>query len=213
VCVALQVEKPLDEATKYAVLLQEHAGQLIETHILSIELYTRKGRFLKSLQAIRRAAAVGALAVGSGAPHDHPALHRSVTRFLVSLHEKRSSLDPAVEKVIGEVLADASKWGMAGLEKAAAEYNETFIKAHAKKSLAHGVAAAWSLLHISKGDAGAMTRAVELVMGADVGASTTLSEAMEAKAALKEEMGFSADQVAAFCAKARTRFPLATAFK
>jgi len=101
---------------------------------------------------------------------------------------------------------------MPGLNKSAADYNEDFIKTHAKTSIPHGVAAAWSLLHASKGDTSKMARAVELVMNADVGAATTLSEALLAKVMLKEDMGWGVDEMTKFCAKARTRFPLATAF-
>jgi hypothetical protein len=50
------VENPLEEATKYVAILAEHARNLADTHILSIEVYTRKGRFLKALQAMKRAA-------------------------------------------------------------------------------------------------------------------------------------------------------------
>jgi len=199
-----KVENPLDEATKYVALLQEHSGGLMETHILSVEVYARKGRLLKCLQALKRAAAM--------APAGQPALHRSVVRFMGQLQEKRSSLDPAVEKVLSLELADSAKWGMPGLNKSAADYNEDFIKTHAKTSIPHGVAAAWSLLHASKGDTSKMARAVELVMNADVGAATTLSEALLAKVMLKEDMGWGVDEMTKFCAKARTRFPLATAF-
>jgi len=194
----------LDEATKYVVLLQEHSGGLLDTHMLSVEVYARKGRLLKCLQALKRAAAM--------APAGQPTLHRSVVRFLVQLQEKRAALDPAVETVLALELADSGTWGMPGLNKSAADYNEDYIKTHAKSSILHGVAAAWSLLHASKGDVSKMARAVELVLKADVGAATTLSEALLAKVMLKEDMGFGADEITQFCAKARTRFPLATAF-
>ncbi|EKX40411.1 hypothetical protein GUITHDRAFT_158303 [Guillardia theta CCMP2712] len=42
-----KVEKPLDEASRYVSILQEHAGNLIETHLLSMEVYMRKTRLLK----------------------------------------------------------------------------------------------------------------------------------------------------------------------
>lgn len=198
-----KVEQPLEEATKYVALLQEHARNLADTHILSIEVYTRKGRFLKSLQAMKRAAA----AVAQG----DPALHRSAVRFLVELQDKRSSLDPAVEKVVALELADSAAWGIPGLDKPAADFNEAYIKAHATKSISHGVAAAWALLFVSKGDASKMARAVELVMSSDVGAAS-LSEAVAAKNTLKEDLGFTAEQLKAFCEKAAARFPLASAF-
>jgi hypothetical protein len=108
-------------------------------------------------------------------------------------------------------LAESSAWGISGLNLSAADFNEAYIKEHATKSISHGVAAAWALLFISKGDTSKMPRAVELVMSGDVrGAS--LSEAVAAKHSLKEEMGFSAEHIKAFCDKAASRFPLASAF-
>ena len=197
-----QVETPLEEATKYVALLQEHARHLADTHILSIEVYTRKGRFLKSLQAMKRAAAAAA--------QGDPALHRSAVRFLVELQDKRSSLDPSVEKVVALELADSAAWGIPGLDKSAADFNEAYIKAHATKSISHGVAAAWALLFVSKGDASKKAQAVQLVMSGDVGAAS-LSEAVAAKNTLKEDLGFTAEQLKAYCDKAAARFPLASA--
>jgi len=76
-------------------------------------------------------------------------------------------------------LAESSAWGISGLNLSAADFNEAYIKEHATKSISHGVAAAWALLFISKGDTSKMPRAVELVMSGDVrGAS--LSEAVAA---------------------------------
>ena len=193
----------MEEATKYLKLLQAHAGHLMDTHVLSIEVYTRKARFLKCLQAMKRAAAA--------APQGHPALHRSVVRFLSQLQDKRASLDPAVEKVVALELAESASWGLPGLGTLAAAYNDEYIKAHAKRSLSHGVAAAWSLLFVNKGDKSKMARAVELVMTADF-ETATLAEALAAKDTLKDDMGLGADEMKAFCAKAAARFPLATAF-
>ena len=114
-------------------------------------------------------------------------------------------------QVIALELAESAAWGILGLDKPAADFNEAYIKEHATKSISHGVAAAWALLFISKGDTSKMPRAVELVMSGDVrGAS--LSEAVAAKNTLKEDMGFSAEHIKAFCDKAATRFPLASAF-
>ena len=114
-------------------------------------------------------------------------------------------------QVIASELAESAAWGILGLDKPAADFNEAYIKVHATKSISHGVAAAWALLFISKWDTSKMPRAVELVMSGDVrGAS--LSEAVAAKNTLKEDMGFSAEHIKAFCDKAATRFPLASAF-
>lgn len=194
-------------ALKQIPMVQENSPKLLDTHLLAIEVYTRKGRFLKSLQAIKRAAAQG--------PKDHPALHRAVVRFLVELHDKRAALDPAIEKVLELEMGDSGKWGLPGLDKSPADYNEEYIKSNANSrgspySIPHGVAAAWSLLHISKGDKSQLPRAIELVMNAN-DAGTTLKQAIAAKNTLKEDLGFSAEDLKAFCEKARKRFPLATA--
>jgi tetratricopeptide (TPR) repeat protein len=199
-----KVEAPLEEATKYMELLQEHSGALLETQLLAVQLYTRKGRFLKCLQAMKRAAPL--------APKGHPALHRALVRFLVALQDKRASLNAAVDKVVSMELAEAGKWGLEGLNKSAAEYAADYTKAHAGTSISHAVAAAWAVVHISAGDEGKVREAEAVVAKVDMGPGVTLVEALDALTTMRDELRFSAASIQAFCAKARGRFPLATPF-
>eukprot|EP00271_Cylindrocystis_brebissonii_P017542 TRINITY_DN4604_c0_g2_i1.p1 TRINITY_DN4604_c0_g2~~TRINITY_DN4604_c0_g2_i1.p1 ORF type:complete len:965 (+),score=256.92 TRINITY_DN4604_c0_g2_i1:597-3491(+) len=49
-----QVEDPLAEAVKFIVLLQEHAAEELETHLDAFEVYFRRKKLLKALQALKR---------------------------------------------------------------------------------------------------------------------------------------------------------------
>jgi hypothetical protein len=47
---SLQVEDPLSESVQYLQLLQQHAAEALETHLLAFELYIRKKKLLLALQ-------------------------------------------------------------------------------------------------------------------------------------------------------------------
>lgn len=72
-----QVENVIEETKKYITLLQEHAGGNLETQLLAVQVYLRKGKFLKVLQAIKRAAKI--------ASEGEPELHVVVVMFLKKL--------------------------------------------------------------------------------------------------------------------------------
>jgi hypothetical protein len=131
-----QVEKPLDEAIKLLDKLQEHAGDRMETHTLSLEVYSRRGRFLKALQSIRRAAAL----VPAG--RRDPALHTALVRFLRDLATSRGGLPATVGRVLELELAASTAWGLGDLSSPAAAYNEAFVRDFGAASLAHAVAGA-----------------------------------------------------------------------
>jgi hypothetical protein len=59
--------------------------------------------------------------------------------LFVFFREVRSSLVPAVAKVIEAELQESAKWGLEGLSRSAKDYNESFVTQHGGKSLLHAV--------------------------------------------------------------------------
>ncbi|KAJ1493475.1 NMDA receptor-regulated protein 1-domain-containing protein [Baffinella frigidus] len=85
-----KTEDPMGDATKFVNLLAEHAGGLLQTQTLSMDVFMRKGRLLKALAALKRAAKI--------APSD-PLLHRSVVRFLLKVADSRAAAPAPVVQV------------------------------------------------------------------------------------------------------------------
>lgn len=119
-------EKPLEEAIKFLIPLQNLLGKKLETHLLAYEIYSRKERPLLMLQSLKRALAV--------AEPSEPALHEAIARFQAYVGgEKANSFAAPVKKVL-EAETKAI-FGGKTLEKR----NEEFMAAHAN-SLPHLVA-------------------------------------------------------------------------
>ena len=125
------------------MVLQEHSKEDLATHITAIELYARKGRFLKCVQAVKRAAPLAA-------PGD-PALHRAIVRFLVSLEGNKGSIHPAVLQVVELELAAAGDWGLSlSPAQSAGDFNKEYMAAFGGVSLVHACAGAWALAHLAR---------------------------------------------------------------
>merc|ERR1712137_98254 len=52
------IEKPLDEASKYAASLTKWCGDRLETHLLAFDVYSRKSKWLLALRALKRSVAI-----------------------------------------------------------------------------------------------------------------------------------------------------------
>ena len=189
-----------------SMVLQEHAKEDLATHITAIELYARKRRFLKCVQAVKRAAPLAA-------PGD-PALHRALVRFLVSLEGNKGSINPAVRQVVELELADSGAWGLPqSLSASPGDYNKEYMAAFGSASLVHASAAAWALAHLAHTASSALpvAQVAGLLERAAVPSGSSLRETLAALAILRD-LGLDASLTSAFCAKARVRFPLSPAF-
>lgn len=87
-------EKPLEDAIYFLKPLQELAPDRIETHVMAYEIYSRKGKMLLMLQAIKR---------GSCIQHDNPRFHECKMKFL-NLVNKRIENNPTLSTVLNRQL-------------------------------------------------------------------------------------------------------------
>jgi len=117
-------------------------------------------------------------------------------------------LPKPVAEVMSLELRSSGDWGLPGLSSSAVSYNEEFIKQHAKRSVSHAVAAACATTEIDPAKANG---AADTVLNAELGGNITYKDGVDALNWMKEAK-VGSEKVAAFCAKARTRFPLCTAF-
>lgn len=67
------MDNPLAEATKLVDMLKQHARDKLPTQLAAFEVYSRKGKTLLALSAVKRAVDI------AGA--EHPDVHRCVVKF------------------------------------------------------------------------------------------------------------------------------------
>ena len=121
-------EKPLEEAIKFLIPLQNLLGKKLETHLLAFEIYARKERPLLMLQSLKRALAV--------ADASEPALHEAIARFQAFVAGPKAADFPAPVKKVLEA-ETKSIFGGKTLE----QRNEAFLKSNGD-SLPHLAAGA-----------------------------------------------------------------------
>eukprot|EP00850_Spirogloea_muscicola_P006280 SM000029S10575 [mRNA] locus=s29:885212:893102:- [translate_table: standard] len=145
-----QVDDPLGEAIKSLQLLQLHASDRFETHLLAFEVYIRRRKILLGLQALKRMLRLDSHSA---------ALHRSMVRFF-HLVESLPSPKTAGERLVQEVV-EAEKGQFAGLDSASLQaYNDAFLKSHSG-SLPHRLAAAEMSLLLTPTDTASAVRILE----------------------------------------------------
>ncbi|GAQ88611.1 N-terminal acetyltransferase [Klebsormidium nitens] len=126
-----QVEDPLSESVQYLQLLQQHAAQAIETHLLAFELYIRKKKLLLALQAVKRLVSIDVT---------HPDVHRSLVTLFHTV-DTSPAPDSESAELVHRVIAEERKEITALAGQSLQEYNEAFLKEHSG-SLLHRAAAA-----------------------------------------------------------------------
>jgi len=84
-------EDPLERASSFLRVLQQHAAKDLKTHTLACALALRKKRYLLALRALRRAVAL--------APLDDE-VHTLTLEFLLEVQREGGSLSPTIAKVI-----------------------------------------------------------------------------------------------------------------
>ncbi|KAK1264505.1 hypothetical protein QJS04_geneDACA024425 [Acorus gramineus] len=132
----LQVENPLQEATKYLKLLQKNSAESMETHLLSFELNMRKQKVLLAFQALKQLLKLDP---------DNPDSHRCLIRFF---HKVSSFGGPVTdsEKLISKVLEVERPMLSQLHEKTLVEANRSLLEKHTD-SLMHRAAVA-EMLHL-----------------------------------------------------------------
>ncbi|KAK3846708.1 MAG: NMDA receptor-regulated protein 1-domain-containing protein [Linnemannia gamsii] len=86
-----KTEDPLGEALKFLKPLQELAGERIETHLMSFELYIRKNKLLLALKSLLKSVKIDA---------NNATLHEQIVRFALAVQKAGTSIKPAVKSVI-----------------------------------------------------------------------------------------------------------------
>eukprot|EP00823_Brevimastigomonas_motovehiculus_P006153 TRINITY_DN4952_c0_g1_i1.p1 TRINITY_DN4952_c0_g1~~TRINITY_DN4952_c0_g1_i1.p1 ORF type:complete len:923 (+),score=218.40 TRINITY_DN4952_c0_g1_i1:51-2819(+) len=133
----VNVENPLDAASLYMHNLEMFSPNSLDTHLIGIELYTRKQKPLLRLRALKRAIALGHA--------EHPDVFTALASFSLLLEKNLSSFNHAVKQVVepemkSGVLASFATAGLPSLAKSFAEKHRT--------SQAHVLAAARVLLMV-----------------------------------------------------------------
>lgn len=168
----MKVAKPLDEAIKYLKSLTLLAPKRIESHLLSFEVYIRKGKLLLTLRSLKRAQAIDAT---------HPDVHRAQVRCLLKVKEMEATLNPKVKEVM-----DAELAGVLGGEMDVAALNAKYLASNAGSLPAVFAAAEMSALITPT----KVADAAAAVVGADLGAlsGTTLTVCRAIHASLSSGM-------------------------
>lgn len=138
-------EDPLAKAIDFLKPLQMLSKGLIETHLLTFEIYYRKNKLLIMLQALKRAYAIDA---------NNATLHGCIVRF-VKLLEKQL---PAANDFVRTVIENEMKTDLPVIGKKSGELNSEFIAKN--KDSAEALIAGARVMF----DDGNKTKAIELLM-------------------------------------------------
>ncbi|KAJ3670740.1 hypothetical protein LUZ60_008166 [Juncus effusus] len=125
----LQVENPLQEATKYLKLLHSNSSRSLETHILSFELSMRKQKILLAFQAVKQLLKLD---------ENNPETHRCLIKFFSKVNSLPAPATDT-EKLISSVI-EAEKADIRQLQgESLVEVNKAFFEKN-KDSLMHRAA-------------------------------------------------------------------------
>lgn len=107
-------DDPLAKAIEFLKPLQLLSTGIIETHLLTFEIYYRKNKLLMMLQALKRAYAIDA---------NNPVLHGCTIRFIKLLEKRLGEANEFVKIVIQKEIANE----LPILGKKASQVNEEFL--------------------------------------------------------------------------------------
>lgn len=138
-------EDPLSKAIDFLKPLQLLSKGLIETHLLTFEIYYRKNKLLIMLQALKRAYAIDS---------NNATLHGCIVRFIKLLDKQMSTANEFVRTVIQNEM----KTELPIIGKKSTELNSEFIAKN--KDSAEALIAGARVMY----DDGNKTKAIELLM-------------------------------------------------
>lgn len=139
-------EDPLTKAIEFLKPLQQLSSGLIETHLLTFEIYYRKNKLLIMLQALKRAYAIDP---------NNATLHGCIIRFIKLLDKQLGEANEFVKIVIQR---ETEKMPVIG--KKSTELNKAFIEKN--KDSADALIAGARVIYDDSADN--KTKAIELLM-------------------------------------------------
>lgn len=185
----------LGEAMKQLKDLQLYLPQEITTHILSIDVYSRKKKYLLVLKSLKTAFAID---------QDHPDIHFRAMDFWKKMENQMDNLHPVVKSILQEERKTDTFWNERPLEA----INEEYLKKH-PNSLRYGLAVTKSM--ISFGGNTTRENAFQIISNISLDKST-LQECNEVLDWL-EKADAEKKTFNSFFSACSERFPYATRFK
>ena len=152
-------EDPLGKAIEFLKPLQLLSKGLIETHLLTFEIYYRKNKLLIMLQALKKAFAIDP---------NNATLHGCIIRFIKLLDKNLTDANEFVRIVI----LNEMKTELPIIGKKSAKLNEEFLLSN-KDSVDANIAAA--RVYFDESPEGNKTKAIELLMATTHMKSFTLT--------------------------------------
>jgi len=190
-------DDPLAKAIEFLKPLQLLSKGLIETHLLTFEIYYRKNKLLIMLQALKRAYAINP---------NNATLHGCIIRFIKLLDKKLSSANEFVRIVIQREIETE----LAIIGKRSGDVNDDFIARN--KDSADAVIAAARVYYDDSADN--KTKAIELLMSCTRLKSVKLEHAQFILSLFKSgAFGSSEAEMEKFLERCRELYPLAIDFK
>ena len=123
-------EQPLEEASKLIRVLLQHAGDMVKSQLLGVEVYMRRGKLLLSFAALQKAIRLG------GA--EHPEVHYAILQVISFVENmKEVSLNASVTEVVKERVALLLKSATS-----LTEYHDSYAASMKAPSLPQSVAIA-----------------------------------------------------------------------
>ncbi|KAK6335543.1 hypothetical protein TWF696_002315 [Orbilia brochopaga] len=189
-----QTTEPLEKALVWLKPLLEFSPNFLEGQTAGFEVYMKRKKYLLALKCL--------LAAHALAPED-PVVHEQIVKFQLFLASK-PELSPTVQSIIEETFT------LAPADTPLSEFNEQYLQSHADSARA-----VFSVVRtrqaLAAAEAAGQTEADSetLLLAVPAKEGTTLKEAVEGLAVMKEIKG----DVAGYAAAARERWPLANIFE
>ncbi|CAM6129165.1 unnamed protein product [Calypogeia fissa] len=146
----IHISDPLEQASKFCKLLQDHSPDELDTHSLAFEIYFRKKKILLAFRAVKLQLKL--------AP-DNPVVHRNLILFF-NMVDHLPAAETSADKLVHSVISVERESLTALGSKPLLEVNKTFLEIH-KDSLQHRAAAAEILFLLSPESKAEATKIIE----------------------------------------------------
>lgn len=192
-----RVEDPLSKAIDFLKPLQMLSQGLLETHLLTFEIYYRKNKVLIMLKALKKAYSIDP---------NSAAVHTCIIKFVKLLQTKL----PEADEILKQVLLQEIKSELPILEKKSVDLNEDFVKRNSKSPDA--LIAAAEILYDDSPDN--KTKAIELLKNSTKLDGFYLEHALTIHDLLKnDKLGKCEKETEEFLTIFREKYPYVLSFK